>query len=917
MKNPKFLLTVFTFSILCMGLSAQTIKSGTLKAGASKTDITPPKDAYLSQNYSGIHDSLYVRTIVLDNGVEKAAFIAFELSQVPGGDEIVKAIVSTCGIKAENIIMTAVHDHNAVRTTNYQNPGTPMPEIVNYQNSIKEAAIKSVKESIARLQPAKVGYATGKAYINTNRDQKLGEGYHMGYNPEGPTDKTVAVVTFTSLSGQPIAIYSNYAVHAVVMYRAKTKDGKPEVTGDLPGFTSRYVESHFKGCVALWTSGAAGDQNPIFMATYNQDGPDVTDEGTGGYAILDVLSRRLGEEIVRLTQSVRNTTSVVKIWGKETSVTVPGRKRQSPPEPGVPTQGYLAPAIIPMIDGDPVVIPLHLFMINDIALAGVSGEVYSEIGQRLKSKSLFDRTIMVTHLPKGAGYIPTDAAYLMPSEKAQINKIKPGYVEPAIDEAFIGMMNEYLGSLEAPSLSNLKLGFYKSDVEFISWDLNEKFSPSLFKYTARVEKSYTATFYITPELNASTEGSIKINGTEARTGEPLKVELKPGDNIFNISVAGKNGASVDYKLTVTQKDLSKVYISEVVAPGVWRIRDFGGYISNEDMYLIEGKGKAMLFDTGMGTGDLAAYIKTLTKLPIEIAITHGNRDHFAQLDQFKGSPVYISEKDITRLPEDLITPLFKMVKAGDVIDIGAGRRFEVLEIPGHTLGCVVFLDEANKIAVVGDGIGSGERVHMYGTACAALDQYLGGLKKAEERIKNIDGLTLLVGHHYQEQTPLTGAAGKQLFTDMRILAEKILSGEITGKSAYTSRGGVTQEFRQAYYGLAGLWYNPKNMITNPASLGDLRIKTPEGKTIITSPVFSSYITSYKAAVKENVGILKIQAMVYYQNYKSMTINSESVSSDAIYSAKLSNGSNKIEVTVTANDGTTRTYSFTIDKAAAK
>jgi glyoxylase-like metal-dependent hydrolase (beta-lactamase superfamily II) len=335
------------------------------------------------------------------------------------------------------------------------------------------------------------------------------------------------------------------------------------------------------------------------------------------------------------------------------------------------------------------------------------------------------------------------------------------------------------------------------------------------------------------------------------------------------------------------------------------------------MYLIEGKDRALLFDTGMGTGDLAGYIKTLTKLPVDVAITHGNGDHFKQVDQFRESTVYISEKDITRLTEDLVTPLFKYIKEGDVIDIGAGRRFEVLEVPGHSLGCVIFLDAANKIAIVGDGIGSGERVHMYGTACAALDQYLSGLKKAEERVKNLDGLTLLVGHHYQEHTPLTGPAGKKLITDMRILAEKVLTGEITGKVAYTSRGGVKSEFRQAYFGLAGLWYNPNNMITEQASLGDLRVKTPEGKFVIFAPVFSSFVKSYTAKVPGTVESLKIQPMVYDLTYKGMTINGESIKSDAIYSAKLVNGSNKVTIVVTAKDGSTKTYSITITKSDTK
>lgn len=468
-------------------------------------------------------------------------------------------------------------------------------------------------------------------------------------------------------------------------------------------------------------------------------------------------------------------------------------------------------------------------------------------------------------------------------------------------------------SQAGPVLNNLKLGFYKTDVEFIAWDLNEKFSKENFNYTATVEKSYTAVVQITPEINPTSGITIRINGNDAKPNEQFRTELNPGSNVFNIVLIGSDGVSSEYRLSVEQKDLSKVYVSQVVAPGVWRIRDFGGFAGSEDMYLIEGKDKALLFDTGMGTGDLAGYIKKLTKLPVDVAITHGNRDHFAQLDQFKGSTVYISEKDITRLSEELITPSFKMVGEGDIIDIGGGRRFEVIEIPGHTLGCLVFLDRANKIAVVGDGVGSGERVHMYGTACAALDQYHAGLRKAEEKIKDIDGLTLLVGHHYQENTPLTGQAGKQLFTDMRILAEKILKGEITGKAAFTSRNGVTQEFRQAYYGLAGLWFNQNNMVTHPASLGDLRVKTIEGKFIITTPVFSSFITSFTATVKESNESINIIPFAYSADIRSLSVNGKSVNTGSPFSVSLERGVNKIDISLVGKDGSARNYILSVTR----
>lgn len=417
---------------------------GGLRAGAAKVDISPTPDMFplkAGQEYGSVHDPLYARALVIDNGSSKVALISVDTTSLPYGTELVKAVTGELGIPPEHLIMSATHDHNAPTGGSSRQENAPKTP---YFTILRNGIVNAARQANAKLQPARVGYGTGKAYINTNRDEKIGEGYHMGYQPEGPSDKTVAVLTVTNSQGEPIAIYANYAVHAVVMYRTHTLDGKVQITGDLAGWTSKYLEDHFKGAVALWTAGAAGDQNPIFMANYNQDAEDVVDEGPAGWAILDVESRRLGEEIVRVVKKTQNTTDCAVLWGAQTSATCPGRQRAEPPKPGTPNGGYLAPATIKMVDGDPVTIPLTLIMINDVALAGVSGEVFSEIGQHFKQESLFDRAMMVTLLPNGIGYIPTDKAYLLPSEKAIANRIKPGCAEPALISAFQALMKEYL-----------------------------------------------------------------------------------------------------------------------------------------------------------------------------------------------------------------------------------------------------------------------------------------------------------------------------------------------------------------------------------------------------------------------------------------------------------------------------------------
>ena len=463
------------------------------------------------------------------------------------------------------------------------------------------------------------------------------------------------------------------------------------------------------------------------------------------------------------------------------------------------------------------------------------------------------------------------------------------------------------------ALAGLDLGAYKTDIERLPIRMNEKFSPSTLSYTATVEASYTESLFITPMLAAGQTAAVKINGADARPGEASKVPLSLGENKISIVVTPANGPAKTHSLTVTRKDLSKEYWSEPIGKGMWRIQDFGGYIGNEDMYLFEGKDKAILFDTGMGKGDLAGYLKKLTKLPVEVAISHGNRDHFLQVDQFPNSTVYMSDLDVTRLPPELVTPRYKWIKGGDVIDIGNGRKFEVIPVPGHSLGSVLYVDFANKIAITGDAISSGSMVYMFAPTCAALDEYLSGLKKLEARLQALDGVTLLVGHHYQERTPLQGAAGKQLVTDMRIAAEKVLRGELEGKPARTGRGGTFTELRQANVGLAGLWYNPRNLVTDPAALEFLKIRTATGKDVIPRPVFSSFQTQYSAAIPSDGASLEITPTAYRSDIKGITINGKPAKSGSPFSAEAAGGANTFEIAVTSAKATVRTYTVVLTR----
>ena len=68
-------------------------------------------------------------------------------------------------------------------------------------------------------------------------------------------------------------------------------------------------------------------------------------------------------------------------------------------------------------------------------------------------------------------------------------------------------------------------------------------------------------------------------------------------------------------------------------------------INGEQMYLVEGREKAALIDTGSGAGDLKACVEALTSHPILVLITHGHVDHAMGAPQFE--EVYMSVLDLS------------------------------------------------------------------------------------------------------------------------------------------------------------------------------------------------------------------------------------------------------------------------------
>jgi len=77
--------------------------------------------------------------------------------------------------------------------------------------------------------------------------------------------------------------------------------------------------------------------------------------------------------------------------------------------------------------------------------------------------------------------------------------------------------------------------------------------------------------------------------------------------------------------------------------GLWIISDHG----SDNIYLVEGKDKALLIDTGLGVARLNAFVKTLTTKPLIVVNTHGHPDHAGGDFEFKS--IYADPADFASI----------------------------------------------------------------------------------------------------------------------------------------------------------------------------------------------------------------------------------------------------------------------------
>jgi neutral ceramidase len=373
------------------------------RAAAIKVDITPSEPqwlmGYAARKSTGVHDRIFHRIAVLDDGTTQFYLISSDLCVFSPAvyDDFTRDLQQRAGINPLHVWWTTTHTHSA--------PELGPPGVYDillkgrsdhewsreYLTFVRDRLFEGIQKAKSQLAPARLGVGTGMAMANINRRARDVDGkISLGLNPEGVVDRQIGLLKIERADGSgPIALIANYAMHGTVL------GGRwMQISGDGPGVVADYVEQKNNNAPMLFINSAAGNIAPIYS---------VYDTPAAGH--LRQFNVLLGDRILETARNTATPNASVQLTASERFVET-ARK----PELGwLPElERYSSKAA----DGRPLVrIPVRFLRINDILLWAAPVEMFCEISMRVRNESPFRHTFYFGYTNGWLGYLPTATAF--------------------------------------------------------------------------------------------------------------------------------------------------------------------------------------------------------------------------------------------------------------------------------------------------------------------------------------------------------------------------------------------------------------------------------------------------------------------------------------------------------------------------
>lgn len=408
-----------------------------IKVGASKVDITPsfnvPLGGYLGRTSpsTGVHDPLYARSLVIDNGEKTVVMISLDLLAVDKimTEEIREDIEEIAEIDKENIMVAATHTHagpdGIFKDPIFISILSPDEKLI---SSIKAGVKQSVIDALKKKKKTEV--RVGKIIVegaSANRRVK-----------NGPVDKQLISMRFDDNDGKMISAIINFACHPTVLDASNLL-----LSADYPGYATSLIEKVKYNSVTLFLNGAAGDISTRYVrheASFKE--AERIGSIVGSYGLIsletsnkievneirvdkrnvDVCVRRF-PSVGEINQMIIRAKTMYDTLMKSKASSADLRKATVIYETLKNMKNYIDK--LKPLEGKTIKIEVQAFVFEDkVAIVSIPGEMFTEMGIKIKENSPFETTIISGYTNGYIGYIPTPETYKSLSYESTVTIIE-------------------------------------------------------------------------------------------------------------------------------------------------------------------------------------------------------------------------------------------------------------------------------------------------------------------------------------------------------------------------------------------------------------------------------------------------------------------------------------------------------------
>lgn len=432
------------------------------KAGAAKVNITPflggPMSGYAARDRGseGVHDELYAKALVLDDGKTAVAFVTSDLIGVDHvfTSEVRAAVKAQVGIPEDRVWLCGSHTHFGPHIYRHRveekDPFQPQDRA--YIQVLVHKMASAIKMAFDARRPARLGAGHAVAEgISYNRrlirdDGKVEMSLTLPPPYEGlkfgPVDAGVELLKVLGESDEDvIASVINFACHPV-----SSTDRMYEFSADYPGYAMDLIEK-VEGGVCLFALGCAGNIVPI-----QRRGRSKRQVGLSlGGVVLKALqwmqvsgevSVRAARKEIGLPLRAFGTDAEMQKEIASAKAALEAAQQRSASRRELTELGEALRVAEAMprwakrfAEQKACATEIQAFRVGDVRMVGLPGEVFTELGLMVK-EALKPAPVLVVSLSNdNPGYIPIRQAYGEGGYESTVSCLAPGCGEFLVAEA--------------------------------------------------------------------------------------------------------------------------------------------------------------------------------------------------------------------------------------------------------------------------------------------------------------------------------------------------------------------------------------------------------------------------------------------------------------------------------------------------